>query len=131
MELKKIGNGRDVVECVDNDETAAVISELVKAKTLVILTSVEGIYRDKNDASTLVREITGTTSKQLDKAAAEIMKCCSGSSRTGSSGAGAKLKYSLGPAKAGTHVYISSAENRIDDIIFGRADSTHIYLKER
>jgi len=35
----------------------------------------------------------------------------------------------LGPAKMGTHVYISSAENRIDDIVSGKAVSTHIYLK--
>ena len=33
MELKKMGNGgRSVVECVDNDETAAVVAMLVEAK---------------------------------------------------------------------------------------------------
>ena len=37
---------RDVVhECVDNDETAAVIAGLVTTKMLLIMTSTEGIYR--------------------------------------------------------------------------------------
>ncbi|MBR2223165.1 MAG: hypothetical protein IJ973_02465, partial [Christensenellaceae bacterium] len=39
-------SGDDIVECVDNDETAAVIAGLVHAKKLVILTSSEGIYMD-------------------------------------------------------------------------------------
>jgi glutamate 5-kinase len=34
-------NGGSVVECVDNDETAAVIASLVGAKTLILLTSTE------------------------------------------------------------------------------------------
>ena len=36
-----------MVECVDNDETAAVVASLVGAKTLILLTSTEGIYLDK------------------------------------------------------------------------------------
>jgi glutamate 5-kinase len=130
MELKKIGNGgREVVECVDNDETAAVIAMLVKAKTLIILTSVDGIYQDPKDPSTLIREITGETPEVLEKNVADVIGCCQGASRAGAQGAGAKLKYSLGPAKAGTHVYISSAGNRIADILSGKASSTHIYVK--
>ena len=49
----------EVVECVDNDETAAVVANLVGAKRLVILTSTDGIYRDVNDPSTLIEEIAG------------------------------------------------------------------------
>lgn len=130
MELKKIDNGgREVVECVDNDETAAVVAMLVKAKTLIILTSVDGIYQDPKDPSTLIREITGETPETLEKNVADVIGCCQGASRAGAQGAGAKLKYSLGPAKAGTHVYISSAGNRIADILSGESASTHIYVK--
>jgi glutamate 5-kinase len=130
MELRRMGNGgREVVECVDNDETAAVIAILVNAKALVILTSVDGIYRQPGDASTLIREISGSEPEELEANAAEAIEYCKGSSRTGSNGAAAKLRYSLMPAKAGTHVYISNAKNHIDDIISGKAGSTHIYLK--
>jgi glutamate 5-kinase len=130
MELKRMGNGgRKVVECVDNDETAAVIATLVNARALVILTSVDGIYREKDDASTLIRDISASTPEELDAKAAKVLEYCHGASREGANGAGAKLKYSLMPAKAGTHVYISSADNLIEDIISGKADSTHIYLR--
>lgn len=130
MELKKMGNGgREVVECVDNDETAAVVSMLVCAKTLIILTSVDGIYRDRHDASTLIREISGNTPDELEQNACQVIDYCKGASRAGANGAGAKLKYSLGPAKAGTHVYIANASYRISDILSGKAASTHIYVK--
>ncbi len=131
MEMQRIGsNGQDVVECVDNDETAAVVAMLVKAGTLVILTSVDGIYQDSADPKTLIREICGRTPEALEQNVAKAIACCNGASRTGAGGAAAKLKYSLGPAKAGTHVYISHAGNRIADIISGKAVSTHIYVKQ-
>ena len=50
---------REVHECVDNDETAAVIAGLVTAKTLLIMTSTEGIYADPKDPKTLIRDVTG------------------------------------------------------------------------
>ena len=130
MELQRIGsNGQEVVECVDNDETAAVVATLVKAGTLVILTSVDGIYQTPGDASTLIREITGATPEELEKNVEAAIECCQGASRVGANGAGAKLKFSLIPAKAGTHVYIARASSRIDDIISGKAASTHIYVR--
>ena len=50
MELAiRRSHGDQVVECVDNDETAAVIANLVHAKKLVLMTSTEGIYRDPAD----------------------------------------------------------------------------------
>ncbi len=130
MELKRIGEDgtRHVVECVDNDETAAVIAMLVQAKTLVILTSVDGIYQVPGDVSTLIREITGATPQELEDNVNAAIACCRGASRAGAHGAGAKLKYSLGPAKAGTHVYIARASSRIDEILSGNAASTHIHL---
>lgn len=130
MELKKIGDGGiEVVECVDNDETAAVVTMLVHAKTLVILTSVDGIYKDREDKSTLIREVTGETPEELEQNVLATIEYCSGASRAGANGAAAKLKYSIEPAKAGTHVYISKASNRICDILSGKANSTHIYIK--
>ena len=130
MELKKIGNGgREVVECVDNDETAAVVTMLVHAKTLVILTSVDGIYQDRDDESTLIREISGHTPEELEQNVLKVMDYCTGASRVGANGAGAKLKYSLGPAKEGTHVYIAKASSRIGDILSGKAKSTHICIQ--
>lgn len=130
MELKRIGNNgaRYVVECVDNDETAAVIAMLVQAKSLVILTSVNGIYKDSSNPSTLIREITGKTPESLEENVVQAIACCQGASRAGAQGAGAKLKFSIGPAKKGTHVYISHASNRIGDILSGKAASTHIHL---
>lgn len=130
MELKALGgNGKEIVECIDNDETAAIISMLVRAKTLVILTSVNGIYKVSGDESTLIREVMGSTSKELEENVQKAINYCKGASRPGASGAGAKLRYSLDPAKMGTNVYISSAANRIEDIISGKALSTHIYIK--
>ena len=130
MELKRIGsNGHGVVECVDNDETAAVIAMLVKAGTLVILTSVDGIYQTPGEPSTLIREISGDSPDELEEKVAEAVRCCQGASRAGANGAGAKLRYSLGPAKAGTHVFIASANHSINDIVSGKAISTHIYVK--
>ena len=60
MEIRKLKEARGTaVELVDNDETAAQIACLVRAKILVILTGLEGIYRDVRDKSTLIREISG------------------------------------------------------------------------
>ncbi len=130
MELNAMDeSGQELVECVDNDETAAIISMLVKARRLVILTSVNGIYKVRGDESTLIRQVSGSTPEELERNVAKAIDYCKGASRPGANGAGAKLKYSLGPAKLGTHVYISSAENRINDILSGKAPSTHIYLK--
>jgi glutamate 5-kinase len=53
MELHDLKAHKDkVVECIDNDETAVVIAKLVRAKLLVILSSIDGIYMDVGDPST-------------------------------------------------------------------------------
>ena len=58
--------GETVHECVDNDETAAVIAGLVRARVLVLMTSTEGIYQDPRDPSTLVRDVTAPTIEQVE-----------------------------------------------------------------
>ena len=58
FELTELRRSDDhVVECIDNDETAAVVSDLMCSKYLLIMTSTEGIYRDPADSRTLVDEI--------------------------------------------------------------------------
>jgi len=66
LELRDLREeGVDVVECTDNDETAAVITGLVHAKTLVILSSIDGIYVDYEDPSTVIEEVRGRTFEEV------------------------------------------------------------------
>ena len=116
----------DVVECVDNDETAAVIASLVRAKTLVLLTSTEGIYLDRNDPSTLVRDVLCPDIATLRARVAELMTHCDGASREGANGAKAKLAYSLRAAENGSHVIIGHAQHHISALVDGRVPCTHI-----
>ncbi len=115
-----------VVECVDNDETAAVVAGLVRAKTLLILTSTEGIYRDAHDPATLVREVTGRDTEAVIAAIRELQKSCVGASRPGANGAHAKLEFAVGPVSRGTTVVIGSPRYRVRDLVDGNAPSTRI-----
>ncbi len=67
-----------VVECVDNDETAAVVAELVQTKKLILLTSSDGIYADPRDPATLVSEITAPNAEQLTQKVREWQTHCVG-----------------------------------------------------
>lgn len=119
----------NVVECVDNDETAAVIAGLVGAKKLVIMTSADGIYKDPKDPSTLVREVTGADPEELERNIRILQESCIGASRAGAQGARAKLEYIIEPACKGTHVIIGHGRHRLLDLANGNAPSTHIYIK--
>ena len=106
MELSQLRDKTsDVVECVDNDETAAVIAGLVDAKVLLIMTSADGIYADPKDPSTLVQEV-----------------------RAGANGAKAKLEYILPCARKGTTVIIGHARYRISQLLDGQAPCTRFYI---
>ena len=118
--------GGEVHECVDNDETAAVIAGLVKAKLLVLMTSTEGIYRDRRDPSTLVRDVVGKTYEEVEQKVRELQKACVGASRAGANGAGAKLEYALECVKGGTTVIIGHARHRLSDLKEGRVPCTRI-----
>ena len=73
MELAKFRQQSDhVVECVDNDETASVICTLVRSMYLVIFTSVDGIYRDPKDPSTLVEAVEGKNPEEVVAAIEEL-----------------------------------------------------------
>lgn len=120
---------KKVVECVDNDETAAQIACLVKAKTLLILTSTDGIYKDSHDPSTLIKEISG---KDVDEVLDNVTLCenyCNGASRTGANGARAKLEYVKDAVKVGTSVIIGSAKYSIKDLLIGKAPATRIGVR--
>ena len=118
--------GNEVVECVDNDETAEVISQLVNAKTLVLLTSTEGIYLDRDDPSTLVTLITGNTLADVQLQTTRLMEHCVGASRPGANGARAKLAYALRAAEHGTTVIIGHARHHIMDLVKGNVPCTRL-----
>ena len=124
--LKK---GQKAVHLADNDETAAQVAQLLKCKNLLIYTSTIGIYSNPKDESTLIKEIVGKDSYELLEAITEAQKACSGTSRTGSNGAGAKLEYIKGPAANGTNVYIASPKYTIKEILSGDAPCTRIHIK--
>lgn len=131
MELAHLRASRqeDVFECVDNDETAAVIAGLVNARTLIILTSTEGIYLDPKDPRTLVGEVYAGSEAELIEKVRELQSHCHGASRAGANGAYAKLEYILGPARNGTTVRIGHARHRLSDLLNDRVPHTRIGLK--
>ena len=118
--------GGEVHECVDNDETAAVLAGLVKAKLLVLMTSTEGIYRDRNDPGTLVRDVIGRTYGEVEEKVRKLQEACVGSSRAGANGARAKLEYALQCVQNGTTVVIGHARHRLSDLKEGRVPCTRI-----
>lgn len=119
----------EVHECVDNDETAAVIAGLFSTRVLLIMTSTEGIYRDAHDPATLVREVTGRDVESVVQRVRALQKSCVGASRAGANGAYAKLEYALGPVSRGTRVIIGHARHRIDDLLNARVPCTHIGIQ--
>ena len=114
----------NVVECIDNDETASVICSLVHAKYLVILTSADGIYRDPGDPSTLVPAVEGKNADEILQQIDELSTSCVGASRAGANGARAKLDFIKQPIREGTTVYIASAQQRISDLLNGTGRCT-------
>ncbi len=119
-------NADAIVECIDNDETAAVIAELVGAKTLLILTSTEGIYRDPADPSTLAESVTGVNADELEENIRALQASCVGASRNGAQGARAKLEYIIPAARRGTRVIIGHSRHKVTDLISGAAACTRI-----
>ncbi|MCL2283170.1 MAG: hypothetical protein FWC26_07625 [Fibromonadales bacterium] len=124
-------SGKQVVECVDNDETASEIACILKCKRLLILTSVNGIYEDSDDPKTIIPKITGETVDDLLRNVDDInFRCSKGKkpSRPGASGASGKLQYIKEPLKNGTTVIIASSHYSIDDILRGITPQTRIGL---
>ena len=118
-----------VVECVDNDETAAVVAELVQTRQLILLTSTEGIYADPQDPQTLVRDITAPTAQSLEQQIRDWQTHCVGASRAGANGASAKLEYALRSARTGVEVFIANARYPLKKILSGEVNRTRIAIQ--
>ncbi len=131
VELQELAKSRkDVVHCMDNDETASQIACLVKCKTLLIYTSTLGIYSDPADEKTLIRNITGKDSYELINAVCDAQSKCIGSSRVGANGAVAKLEYIKEPLKNGSEVFIANPRFSISEVIGGQAPCTKIFISK-
>ena len=127
MELaSRRAEGGEVVECVDNDETAEVVARLVGAKNLILLTSTDGIYLDRDDPSTLVKLVTGGDVDEVSRKVEELMQHCSGASRKGANGARAKLEFAMRAVEHGTNVIIGHARYHIGDLLAGRVPCTRL-----
>lgn len=134
-ELRKMEIGELIIkngsafDGTDNDETAVSIAKLVGGEKLLILSQLDGIYKDINNKDSLIREICGkTTEETIDK----IMECqnyCNGASREGANGAGAKLKYVIDAVRSGMEVFIASSRSDIKEVLSGKAKSTRILTK--
>ena len=96
---------------------------------MLILTSAEGIYRESNDPSTLINEISGATVYEVLDNITECENYCNGASRAGANGAKAKLEYIKDAVKNGTKVIIASAKYPIKDILSGKAKATRIGVR--
>ena len=130
MELRDLKNKNGhAVECIDNDETAAVIAKLVRARLLVLLTSVEGIYLDANNPETLVETVEGGSFEEVEKKIDELMNCCHGASRIGAAGASAKLEFAKESLRSGTNVIIAHARHRLSEIINGSVPRTELCIR--
>ena len=119
----------DVHECYDNDETASLVACLVKAETLLILTSVDGIYTDPADPSPLIEEISGKDAYELVDNIESYKKYCEGASRKGANGAKAKLEYVKEAAAQGTRVLIANGKYSLREILAGNVRCTTIRIR--
>jgi glutamate 5-kinase len=130
LEIRNLkSKAEKVVECVDNDETASQVACLVKCKTLLIYSGVDGIYREPNNSSTLIDEISGKDIDELLQNVAACQQHCSGSSRVGAHGAWAKLEYIKEPLKNGTTVIIANSRYSLADVLGGKAKRTIIGVR--
>ena len=127
LELLALSHDRKrVFECVDNDETASRIACLVRARTLLIFTSVDGIYLDPDNETTLVKKIGGKDAYELTENIEEHKKYCIGASRAGANGARAKLEYVKDAAAQGTTIYIANAKYSIAEVLSDSVPCTKI-----
>ncbi len=122
-QLRSSGQSR-VVECIDNDETASVICTLVHARTLLIMTSADGIYLDPDDPSTLVDRVEGKNAEEVVQAINELQTHCYGASREGANGAKTKLEFIKAPILQGTTVIIANGRYSLEDVLTGRCRQT-------
>ena len=127
MEIASLKTKKNkVVECIDNDETASTIAKLIKPKTLLILTSVDGVYENIKDEKSLVKEISGSNYDEVLENISYYQRLCEGTSRKGSNGTGAKLEFIKQNVKLGTIVIIANSKYGIKAILQGSVPRTII-----
>ncbi len=130
MEIRELLKTKGyAVELVDNDETASQIACLVKSRLLVILTGLDGIYKNLSDPSSLIKEISGANADEVIRNIEYTKTLCNGASRKGANGAFAKLEYIKPCVMQGTKVIIASAKYDLQDIIDGSAPSTTVAVR--
>ena len=117
-------NGHERMWNADNDETASVIATLVHPKYLLIFTSVDGIYMDPKDPTTLVDRVEGKDADEVIAHINELQKHCFGASRSGAGGARAKLEFIKEPILQGTTVMIANSRYGISDVLSGNCPRT-------
>ena len=130
-ELEQLrSNGQEkVVECIDNDETASVIATLVHPRTLLIFTSVDGIYLVPEDPSTLVERVEGKDADEVITAIDDLQRRCFGASRPGAGGAKTKLEFIKEPIRQGTTVIVANSRYRISDVLSGNCPRTLFQIR--
>ncbi|MBQ9942503.1 MAG: uridylate kinase [Christensenellaceae bacterium] len=128
--LRRAEGKDEVVECIDNDETAAVVTQLVHAEKMVLLTSTEGIYREVGNPDTLIEEVRADSMEELTAKIDEMLSFCHGASRVGAAGAKAKLTFARKPLEDGTRVIIANAKHRLSDILNGNVRCTRLQLNK-
>lgn len=124
LEQLRSNGQKGIVECIDNDETASVITTLVHPKYLLIFTSVDGIYMDPKDPSTLVNQVEGKDVDEVITGIDELQNHCFGASRAGAGGAKTKLEFIKEPIRQGTTVMIANSRYRISDVLSGNSPRT-------
>jgi len=119
----------DIVECIDNDETASTIARLIIPRYLLILTSVDGVYANIDDPASLVAEIAGATVQEVLDNISYHQTLCKGSSRKGAGGTRAKLEFIKENIKLGTTVIISNSRYGISKVLQGQVPRTVIKVR--
>ena len=96
----------NIVRFGDNDNLSAIVSKLVNADLLIILSDIDGFYDSdprKNINSKLLREITEITT--------ELEECCGGAgSSLGTGGMITKLAAARTATDAGVHMILANGE---------------------
>lgn len=108
----------------DNDMLSALVSGLVHADQLIILTDINGFYDDnplKNPKAKRIRHLTEITDDMLQLAKGA-------GSKVGTGGMQSKLLAARTALKAGVKVFIGkgSGPNKLLDILNGHGDGTYI-----
>ena len=95
----------------------------------LLLTGTEGIYLNRSDPSTLVRDVLCDDLPALRARVGELMTHCDGASRAGAGGAKAKLEYALRAAEHGSRVIIGHARHHVSALVGGAVPCTQIGLR--